>query len=161
LAAAPPTRNATVTRSGSSSPVARLTTTFASCPISPLLLSFVGGVASVRGRARRSIRSTTEISASSCWGARRCRTAMNEAISLLALAAILVAAVTRPRWAPDWVIATLAALVLLAVGAISFSGARSALRELGPTVGFLAALLLLADGCRRAGMFDALVAWMA
>ena len=28
--------------------------------------------------------------------------------------------------------------------------------DLGPTVGFLAALLLLADGCRRAGLFDAL-----
>jgi arsenical pump membrane protein len=86
---------------------------------------------------------------------------MKEAISLVALAAILVAAVSRPRWAPDWVVAALAAVLVLAVGAISFSGARSALRELGPTVGFLAALLLLADGSRRAGMFDALGAWMA
>src|SRR6201985_278700 len=86
---------------------------------------------------------------------------MNEAVSLFALAAILIAAVARARWAPDWVVAVLAAVVVLAVGAISFSGARSALRELGPTVGFLAALLLLADGCRRAGMFDALGAWMA
>ena len=51
--------------------------------------------------------------------------------------------------------------MVVAVGAISFSGARSALRELGPTVGFLAALLLLADGCRRAGMFEALGVWMA
>jgi arsenical pump membrane protein len=86
---------------------------------------------------------------------------MNEAVSLVVLAAILTAAVTRPRWAPDWVVAVLGAAVLLAIGAISFSGARSALRELGPTVGFLAALLLLADGCRRAGMFEALGAWMA
>jgi arsenical pump membrane protein len=86
---------------------------------------------------------------------------MNEAVSLVVLAAILTAAVTRPRWAPDWVVAVLGAAVVLAVGAISFSGARSALRELGPTVGFLAALLLLADGCRRAGLFDALGAWMA
>ena len=86
---------------------------------------------------------------------------MNEAVSLVALAAILIAAVARARWAPDWVVAVLAAALVLAVGAISFSGARSALRELGPTVGFLAALLVLADGCRRAGMFDALGAWMA
>jgi arsenical pump membrane protein len=86
---------------------------------------------------------------------------MNEAVSLLALAAILIAAVTRARWAPDWVVAVLAAAVVLAVGAISSSGARSALGELGPTVGFLAALLLLADGCRRAGMFEALGVWMA
>ncbi len=33
--------------------------------------------------------------------------------------------------------------------------------DLGPTVGFLAALLLLADGCRRAGLFEALGASMA
>ena len=39
--------------------------------------------------------------------------------------------------------------------------ARSALSDLGPTVGFLAALLLLADGCRRAGLFEALGASMA
>jgi arsenical pump membrane protein len=86
---------------------------------------------------------------------------MNEAVSLVVLGAILAAAVTRPRWAPDWMVAVFGAAVVLAVGAISFSGARSSLRELGPTVGFLAALLLLADGCRRAGMFDALGAWMA
>src|SRR5436305_4098675 len=86
---------------------------------------------------------------------------MNEVVSLVALAAILTAAVARARWAPDWVVATVAALVLVGVGAISSSGARSALRELGPTVGFLAALLLLADGCRRAGMFEALGVWMA
>lgn len=86
---------------------------------------------------------------------------MSEAVSLIALAAILIAAVTRVRWAPDWVVAALAATLLVAVEAISFSGARAALRELGPTVGFLAALLLLADGCRRAGMFEALGLWMA
>jgi arsenical pump membrane protein len=44
---------------------------------------------------------------------------------------------------------------------LSLHAARSALSDLGPTVGFLAALLVLADGCRRAGMFDALGAGMA
>jgi arsenical pump membrane protein len=86
---------------------------------------------------------------------------VKEAISLVALAACLVAAVTRPRWAPDWVVAIAAAVVVVAAGAISFKGARSALSDLGPTVGFLAALLLLADGCRRAGLFEALGASMA
>ncbi|HEY1510233.1 MAG TPA: SLC13 family permease [Solirubrobacteraceae bacterium] len=86
---------------------------------------------------------------------------MNELLSLLALAAILGAAVARPRWAPDWAVALAGALLVVAVGALSFSGARDAVRELGPTVGFLAALLLLADGCRRAGMFEALGVWMA
>jgi arsenical pump membrane protein len=86
---------------------------------------------------------------------------VSEAVSLVALAGCLLAAVARPRWAPDWVVAAAAAMLVVAVGALSLSGARSALRELGPTVGFLAALLLLADGCRRAGMFEALGAWMA
>ncbi len=86
---------------------------------------------------------------------------MSEAVALVALAATLAAAVTRWRWAPDWAVAAAAAALVVAVGALSLSGARSALRELGPTVGFLAALLLLADGCRRAGMFEALGVWMA
>jgi arsenical pump membrane protein len=86
---------------------------------------------------------------------------MSEAVALVALTAILIAAVARARWAPDWVVALMGAALVVAVGALSFSGARSALRQLGPTVAFLAALLLLADGCRRAGMFEALGVWMA
>jgi arsenical pump membrane protein len=70
-------------------------------------------------------------------------------------------AIARWRCAPDWAVAAVGAGLLVAVGVLSASGARSALRELGPTVGFLAALLVLADGCRRAGMFDALGAVMA
>jgi arsenical pump membrane protein len=86
---------------------------------------------------------------------------VNEAIALAALVAALTAAVTRPRWAPDWVVAALGAVLVVAVGAISFHGARTSLGRLGPTVGFLAALLVLADGCRRAGVFDALGGLMA
>jgi arsenical pump membrane protein len=86
---------------------------------------------------------------------------MNEAIALVVLAATLLAAVARPRWAPDWAVAALGAALIVAVGAVSWRGAHQALRELGPTVGFLVALLLLADGCRRAGMFDAVGVWMA
>jgi arsenical pump membrane protein len=86
---------------------------------------------------------------------------MNEAVALAALVVSLVAAVTRPRWAPDWAVAALAAVIVVAVGALSFHGARTAIGRLGPTVAFLAALLVLADGCRRAGVFDALGAEMA
>ena len=86
---------------------------------------------------------------------------MNETIALLVLAASLAAAVARPRWAPEWVVAIAAAVLLVAAGVLSLQGARSALRDLGPTVGFLAALLVLADGCRRAGVFDAMGALMA
>ncbi|MGZ4350864.1 MAG: arsenic transporter, partial [Solirubrobacteraceae bacterium] len=86
---------------------------------------------------------------------------MNEAISLIALAASLTAAVARWRRAPDWAVALAAAVIVVLVGALSFHGARTAVGRLGPTVGFLAALLVLADGCRRAGLFDALGALMA
>jgi arsenical pump membrane protein len=86
---------------------------------------------------------------------------VNEAVSLVALAASLTAAVARWRRAPDWLVAAGAAVILVAIGAISLHGARTALGRLGPTVGFLAALLVLADGCRRAGLFDALGALMA
>jgi arsenical pump membrane protein len=87
--------------------------------------------------------------------------AVSEALALIALAACLTAAVARPRWAPEWVVAAGSAAFLVVVGAISLTGARSSLQALGPTVGFLAALLVLADGCRRAGVFEALGVWMA
>jgi arsenical pump membrane protein len=86
---------------------------------------------------------------------------MSEVVALAVLAACLAAAVARPRWAPEWAVAAAGAVLLVAVGILSFHDARRALGQLGPTVGFLAALLVLADGCRRAGMFDALGAWMA
>ena len=81
---------------------------------------------------------------------------MSEALALVVLAASLLAAIARWRWAPDWAVAAAGAVLLVAVGVLSTSSARSAVSDLGPTVGFLAALLILADGCRRAGMFDAL-----
>jgi arsenical pump membrane protein len=86
---------------------------------------------------------------------------MNEAVALVALAVSLTAAVARWRRAPDWAVAAAAAVIVVGVGALSFHGARTALGRLGPTVGFLAALLVLADGSRRAGVFDALGALMA
>jgi arsenical pump membrane protein len=81
---------------------------------------------------------------------------MSEALALILLVAALTAAVVRWRWAPDWAVVALAAILVLATGLISLHGARTVLRSLGPTVGFLAALLVLADGCRRAGLFEAL-----
>jgi len=86
---------------------------------------------------------------------------VSEAAALVALVATLGAAIARPRFAPDWAVAAVAALLLVATGVLSVDDARDAASDLGPTLGFLAALLLLADGCRQAGMFDALGAAMA
>ena len=62
---------------------------------------------------------------------------------------------------PDWAVAAGAAALLVLAGSISAAGARDALEDLGPTVGFAAALLVLADGCRRAGLFAYFGAAMA
>src|SRR4051812_12059079 len=86
---------------------------------------------------------------------------MSEAAALVALVATLGAAVARPRLAPDWAVAAVAALALVATGVLSTDDARDAASDIGPTLGFLAALLLLADGCRQAGLFEALGAAMA
>jgi arsenical pump membrane protein len=62
---------------------------------------------------------------------------------------------------PDWAVRAGSAALLVLVGSISADGARDALEDLGPTVGFAAALLVLADGCRRAGLFAYFGAAMA
>src|SRR5690349_11712411 len=86
---------------------------------------------------------------------------MSEAAALLALLATLAAAVVRPRYAPDWAVAAACAALLVVTGVLSLDDARSAASDSGPTLGFLAALLLLADGCREAGLFEALGAAIA
>jgi arsenical pump membrane protein len=82
-------------------------------------------------------------------------------LALLALAGTLAAAVVRSRWPIEAIAAVGCAAALVAVGALSVSDARDAIGDLGPTVGFLAALLMLADGCRREGLFDAMGGLMA
>ncbi len=86
---------------------------------------------------------------------------MSEAAALVVLVASLSAAIAQPRWTPDWAVAFGGAVLLVVLGVLSVSDARHALTRFGPTVGFLAALLVLADGCRRAGLFDALGLTMA
>jgi arsenical pump membrane protein len=82
-------------------------------------------------------------------------------IALVVLAATLAAAVSEARWAPEAAVAVLGAALLVALGALSPSQAWDALSDLAPTAAFLAALLVLADACRRAGLFDALGTWLA
>src|SRR3954462_4313973 len=81
---------------------------------------------------------------------------MSEAAALLALLATLGAAVARPRFAPDGAVAAAGAVARVASGVLSPDDARDAAGDLGPTLAFLAALLVLADGCRVAGLFEGL-----
>jgi arsenical pump membrane protein len=86
---------------------------------------------------------------------------MTAVLAFVALVAVLAAAVARWERVPDWAVAAGSAALLVLVGSISAAGARDALEDLGPTVGFAAALLVLADGCRRAGLFAYFGAAMA
>lgn len=80
---------------------------------------------------------------------------MHLTLSLLCLLALLATAVRRPRGLPEVVIAAPAVALLITVGAVSYSAARSEVRHLGPVVGFLAAVLVLAAGCEGEGVFRA------
>jgi arsenical pump membrane protein len=86
---------------------------------------------------------------------------VSEAAALVVLVLSLAAAVTGSRWAPDWAVAIGGAVILVALGVTSVAGARHALASFAPTIGFLAALLVLGDGCRRSGLFEALGSSMA
>jgi arsenical pump membrane protein len=67
-----------------------------------------------------------------------------ETLALIALAAVLAWAVIRPRGWPEAVVAVPAAVILMAVGTIGVKGAITQARQLGPVIGFLAAVLVLA-----------------
>ena len=57
--------------------------------------------------------------------------------------------------------ALVGAAVLIAIGALSWADAVDEARALAPTLIVLASLLVLGEGCERAGLFDALAARMA
>ncbi len=75
--------------------------------------------------------------------------------SLVLLAVALTVAVLRPRGWPEAVGAVPAAAAALGLGLLSVGQARAEVIALGPTVGFLAAVLVLAWLCQRDGLFDA------
>ncbi|MFY1690136.1 ArsB/NhaD family transporter [Plantactinospora sp. WMMB782] len=69
------------------------------------------------------------------------------------LAAVLGFAVLRPRRLPEAAAALPAALLVIAVGLVPWSAARAELALLAPTVGFLAAILVLAYLADAWGVF--------
>ena len=74
---------------------------------------------------------------------------------------MLAWAVTRPRGWPEAVAAVPAAALLIAAGAISGRDALAEAQRLGPVIGFLAAVLVIAQLCNDEGLFRACGAWMA
>jgi arsenical pump membrane protein len=84
-----------------------------------------------------------------------------ETLALMLLVATLVCAVARPRGWPEAVFALPAAALLLLLGVLPLSQAGTEARSLAPTIGFLAAVLVLADLCDRYGLFEAAGSWMA
>ncbi len=77
-----------------------------------------------------------------------------ETLAAALLAACLFAALTRPFRAADAFVAVPAAALVVATGVVPRSVAGRTLRELGPTIAFLAAVLVLGHLCAEAGVFD-------
>ncbi|GAA0592687.1 SLC13 family permease [Streptomyces crystallinus] len=84
-----------------------------------------------------------------------------EAVSVVLLLVVLACAVVRPFGWPEAVVAVPAAGVVIATGAISLDHARDEAARLGPVIGFLAAVLVLAQLCDEEDLFQACGAWMA
>ncbi|WP_159674936.1 SLC13 family permease [Streptomyces mexicanus] len=92
---------------------------------------------------------------------RALNSAFAEILSVVLLVAVLVWAVVRPFGLPEAVMAVPAAAVAVATGVISPAHARAEAERLGPVVGFLAAVLVIAHFCDAEGLFRACGAWTA
>ena len=78
-------------------------------------------------------------------------------LAVVLVAGVMAFAVVRPRGLPEIVAAAPAAVIALATGLVTWSQAKGAVVEMAPTVGFLAAILVLAHLADAMGVF----AWIA
>jgi arsenical pump membrane protein len=84
-----------------------------------------------------------------------------EILAIVLLGATLAVAVVRPRGLPEALVFGPAAALVLALGILPLQVAAAEARSLGPTIWFLAAVLVLAGMAERAGLFVAGGTWMA
>lgn len=87
--------------------------------------------------------------------------ALAESLAVAALLALIVAAVAGSRRVPEAAVAVPLGGLLVGVGVVSPDAAATEIGRLGPTVGFLAAILLLAHLCGEEGVFSAAGRFMA
>jgi arsenical pump membrane protein len=84
-----------------------------------------------------------------------------EALSCVLLAVVLTTAITRPKWLPEAAAAGLAAVVVIACGALPWQQARTEAGRLLPVLAFLGAILVVGHVCQQEGLFTAAGARLA